>query len=88
MKRALFKDGKTAAPPSEHLTPEFLAAWAAHDTSAFHSRKAHYAEVFAWGQAAERERCAKIALQPEHRHRITAEQIAAAIRATPPKDKP
>jgi hypothetical protein len=43
-----YLDGKPAAPPSEHLTPAFEAAWAAHDTSPFHSRKAHYAEVFAW----------------------------------------
>ena len=57
MKRALkrsYIDGKPAPEPSEHLTDAFLAAWNSHDTTQFHSRKAHYAEVFAWGQAAER----------------------------------
>ena len=90
MKRArLFKDGKPAPEPSPYLTPEFEAAWAAHDTSAFHSRKAHYAEVFAWGRAAEQQRITDLAW--EHRGKFASDLAAGAfidLVLDTPKDKP
>ena len=43
--------------PSE--TPEFCAAWEAHDTSEFTGSREMYAQVFRWGMVTERERMRK-----------------------------